>query len=333
MGIAPLCYQTHELYPDLLNEIYEISDERKDVAVENKFTPTERFWDLIATGSGSFASRKAYQSQIRNPTLRVITKMVSNLLFAKDQTSKVTKGELQMLYSGLEDEIRRLRAGIPFQHVQTNPGFHLIWMFYTRKDFLLRTDNNKDRCGSLLTPLFKHFRFNLQSYAVNYNIEYVDTPYLISCHILSDETTYRFTDKEGNVSFIKLPQPHLTNFSSIENICFLPDPEFLCADPRASPPDDETAYDLGPLDDDADEAAYCSWIVDSQRKNNSLVKRILKAITGGCFGGQEPRTSAAEQTPQQSHRAGKEPAGSSAGAERLPRNRRTAGRSESGESD
>ncbi|KAF2600008.1 hypothetical protein F2Q68_00007855 [Brassica cretica] len=60
---------------------------------------------------------------------------------------------------------------------------------------------------------------------------------------------------------------------------------------------------------------------------------ILKAITGGCFGGQEPRTSAAEQTPQQSHRAGKEPAGSSAGAERLPRNRRTAGRSESGESD
>ncbi|KAF2562840.1 hypothetical protein F2Q70_00014760 [Brassica cretica] len=335
MGIATLCYQTHELYPDLvrqalvnahidydnpqaptyencsfsfmadgkfcslsldqLNEIYEISDERKDVAVENKFTPMERFWDLIATGSGSFASRKAYQSQIRNPTLRVITKIVSNLIFAKDQTSKVTKGELQMLYSGLEDEIRRSRAGIPFQHVQTNHGFHLIWMFYTRKDFLLRTDNKKDQCGSMLTPLFKHFRINLQSYAVNYNIEYVDTPYLISCHILRNETTYRFTDKEGNMLFIKLPQPHLTNFSSIENICFLPDPEFLCADPRAPPPDDdmdepeditpneETAYDLGPLDDDADEAAYRRRMVDSQRKNNSLMKRILKAITWGMF--------------------------------------------------
>ncbi|KAF2574979.1 hypothetical protein F2Q70_00002225 [Brassica cretica] len=313
MGIAPLCYQMHELYPDLvrqvlttahigydnpqaptyencsfsfmadgkfcslsldqLNEIYEILDERKHVAVENKFTPTERFWDLIATGTGSFASRKAYQSQIRNPTLGVIAKMVSNLLFAKDQTSKVTKGELQMLYSGLEDEIRRSRAGLPFQHVQTNPGFHLIWII------------------------------NLQAYAVNYNIEYVDTPYLISCHILRDETTYRFTDKEGNVLFIKLPQPHLTNFSTIENICFLPDPEFLCANPRAPPPDDdldapeditpneETAYDLGPLDDDADEAAYCRWMVDSQRKNNSLMKRILKAITRGWFGGQEPQLS------------------------------------------
>ncbi|KAF2605956.1 hypothetical protein F2Q68_00044203 [Brassica cretica] len=128
MGISPLCYRTHELYPDLvrqvlatahigyddpskptyencyfsfmadgkfcsfsldkLNEIYEMSDERREVAVINKFTPTDHFWD---------------------PTLRLIAKMVSNLLFAKDQTSKVTKGELQMLYSGLQDEIPKAR--------------------------------------------------------------------------------------------------------------------------------------------------------------------------------------------------------------------------------
>ncbi|KAL0656560.1 hypothetical protein Bca4012_077144 [Brassica carinata] len=74
-------------------------------------------------------------------------------------------------------------------------------------------------------------------------------------------------------------------------------------------------------------------MVDSQRRNNSLMKRILKAITGLCFGGQEPQPSAAEETPQQYHRPDKEPAGSSAGAERLLRNRRTASRSESGESD
>ncbi|KAF3563976.1 hypothetical protein DY000_02014873 [Brassica cretica] len=214
--------------------------------------------------------------------------MVSNLLFTKDQTSKVTKGELQMLYSGLEDEIRRSQAGIPFQLVQTNPGYHLIWMFYSRRDCLLRNENKKDRCGSLLTPLFKHFGINLRAYVVNYNIEYVDTPYLISCHILHDETTYRFMDKEGNVLFFKLPQPNLTNFSSIENIRFLPDPEFRCADPRAPPPDDEmdepeditpdkaTPYDLGPLDDDADAATYRRLMVDSQRKNNSLMKRSAR---------------------------------------------------------
>ena len=35
-----------------------------------------------------------------------------------------------MLYSELEDEIRRARD-ITIQAVNTNPGYHLIWMFYT----------------------------------------------------------------------------------------------------------------------------------------------------------------------------------------------------------
>ncbi|CAF1919400.1 unnamed protein product, partial [Brassica napus] len=37
------------------------------------FAPANAFWDLIATGM--FTSRKAYQSQIRNPTLRIIAKI------------------------------------------------------------------------------------------------------------------------------------------------------------------------------------------------------------------------------------------------------------------
>ena len=85
----------------------------------------------------------------------------------------------------------------------------------------------KDRCGSLLTLLFKYFGINLRSYTVNHEIEYIDTPYLIACHILRGEYTYKFADKERNVLYCKLPQPHLTNFSTIENMRFLPDPEFL----------------------------------------------------------------------------------------------------------
>ncbi|KAF3529866.1 hypothetical protein DY000_02041171 [Brassica cretica] len=308
MGISLLCYQRHELYPDLvrqvpatahigyddpskptyencsfsfmadgkfcslsldkINEIYKISGERREVSVINKFSPIDHFWDLIA--NCTFTSRKAYQSQIRNPTLRVITKMVSNLLFAKDQTSKVTKGELQMLYSRLEDEIRRARD-IPIQAVNTNPG--------------------------LLTPLFKYFGINLRLYAVNHETEYINTPYLIAFKILRDECTYKFADKEGNVLYCKLLQPLLTNFSTIENIRFMPDPEFLCADPRATPPnqnmdyveditpDEDTAYDLSTLDDDADDATYHRWMVDSQCKNDRLMKRILRTIIGGCFSG------------------------------------------------
>lgn len=77
---------------DKLNEIYEIANEPRGVAVAKKFAPSNIFWDFIVTGN--FTTGKAYQSQIRNPTLRVIAKIISNLLFAKDQTSKVTNGEL-----------------------------------------------------------------------------------------------------------------------------------------------------------------------------------------------------------------------------------------------
>ena len=89
MGIAPLCYRTHEFYPDLvrqvlatahigydnpskptfencsfsfmaggkfcslsldkLSEIYEMSDERREVAVINKFTPKTLFGTSLRT--------------------------------------------------------------------------------------------------------------------------------------------------------------------------------------------------------------------------------------------------------------------------------------------
>ncbi|KAF3547135.1 hypothetical protein DY000_02006467 [Brassica cretica] len=205
MGIAPLCYATHEIYPDLvrqvlatatisyedcsapsyancsfsfmadgeycslslnkLNEIYEIANEPRGVAVAKKFAPSNTLWELIATGN--FTPGKAYQSQIRKPALRVIAKIISNLLFAKDQTSKVTNGELQTLYAGIEDEIRA------------------------------SSTNKKDRSGSLLTPLFKHFGIDLSKYKVNTEIQYLDIRYLMACHIMRDEDTYSFSDKEG----------------------------------------------------------------------------------------------------------------------------------------
>ncbi|XP_033141193.1 uncharacterized protein LOC117132011 [Brassica rapa] len=353
MGLAPLCYQAQVLYPDLvrqllataqityqnptaptyencyfsfmadgkfcsislhdLNELLEIADTPREVSVDKKFAPANAFWDLIATGK--FTSRKAYQSQIRNPTLRIIAKIVSNILFAKEHTSKVTNGELQVLYTGLEDEIRRDRV-IPIQTVKTNPGFLLITMLSERKDSMVRTEDKKDRCGSVLTPLFKRFNIDLDSYTVVPELEYIDTAYLITCHILRDESTYKFTDKDGITLYCKLPLPGLTDFTTLDNIVFLPNAEHLCVDPRAPIPDENAAgddvEDITPL---------------LMKKNNSLMKRILRALTGGCIRSQD------EQTTQGTRRPGKEPAGTSAREERLPRNRRTAGHSSSGDSD
>ncbi|KAL0734026.1 hypothetical protein Bca4012_010236 [Brassica carinata] len=92
-------------------------------------------------------------------------------------------------------------------------------------------------------------------------------------------------------------------------------------------PYDDGEYNLEDLADVTDDHAYRRWMVDSQKKNNSLLKRILKGITGGCIRGQ------GEQTQKRAGRSGKEPVGTSAGGERLPRNRRTAGHSGSGDSD
>ncbi|KAF2597998.1 hypothetical protein F2Q68_00007788 [Brassica cretica] len=246
--------------------------------------------------------------------------IISNLLFAKDQTSKVINGELQTLYTGIEDEIHASGSGIPIHKVKTNPCFHFITMLCERRLCLMHSSNKKDRSGSLLTPLFKHFGIDLTRYKVNTEIQYLDLKYLMACHIMRDEDTYNFYDKESNQLFTKLPHPELTNFRVFDNIRFLPPTELLCADPRAPAPhaemDDveditpeaDRSYDLGELADVADDQAYRRWMVDSQRKNNSLMKRILHFVTGGCLGGDTQRQSPAEQTPR-SHRLGKEPMG------------------------
>ncbi|KAF2605637.1 hypothetical protein F2Q70_00026198 [Brassica cretica] len=125
-------------------------------------------------------------------------------MFAKDQTSKVTYGELQILY-----------------------------MFTDKKYMLMKGAQKKDRCSILHTPLLRHFEIDLSSYTSNDTLEFIDVPYLINCQILRDENTYSFQDKEGNMLFCTLPQPSITSLEVFENIRFLPGSEFLCSDPRA----------------------------------------------------------------------------------------------------
>ncbi|KAF3510186.1 hypothetical protein F2Q69_00007270 [Brassica cretica] len=307
MGIAPLCYATHELYPDLvrqvlatatisyevfsapsyancsfsfmadgeyyslslekLNEIYEIANEPRGVAVVKKFAPSNTFWDFIA--NGNFTPGKAYQSQIRNPTLIIIVEIISNLMFAKDQTSKVTKGELQTLYAGIEDEIRASGSGIPIQKVKTNPCFHFITMLCEKRLSLMHDTNKKDRSGSVLTPLFKHFGIDLSK--------------------------YKLLQQGGYPAVHQAASPRDHQAQRVRQHT-LPPTKLLCTDPRDAAPDADMedveditpeadpSYDLGELADVTDDQAYRRWMVDSQRKNNSLMQRILHLVTGGFIG-------------------------------------------------
>ncbi|KAL0681641.1 hypothetical protein Bca4012_048488 [Brassica carinata] len=99
-------------------------------------------------------------------------------------------------------------------------------------------------------------------------------------------------------------------------------------------PKADRSYDLGELADVADDQAYRRWMVDSQRKNNSLMNRILHLVTGGCLGEDTQRQSPVEQTPR-SHRPGKEPMGTTPSTAQVhrSRNRRSLDPAESGESD
>src|SRR5690606_26098812 len=92
-------------------------------------------------------------------------------------------------------------------------------------------------------------------------------------------------------------------------------------------PNADGEYDLEDLADVTDDHAFRRWMVDSLKKNNNLLKRILRGITSDCIGGQ------GEQPRQRTRRPGKEPVGTSSGGERLPRNKRTSGHSDSGDSD
>lgn len=94
--------------------------------------------------SGEFKSRTVEQSQIRNLTLQIVVKVLSNLLFTKVKMSKVTNEELQMIYAGVEDEIRVAQARIPLVSAITSPGFFLIQMFYDKRYMLNKGIQDKD---------------------------------------------------------------------------------------------------------------------------------------------------------------------------------------------
>ncbi|KAF2591045.1 hypothetical protein F2Q70_00039266 [Brassica cretica] len=124
-------------------------------------------------------------------------------------------------------------------------------------------------------PNPNHFGIDLSKYKVNTEIQYLDIKYLMACHIMRDEDTYSFFDKEGTQLFTKRPHPKITRLSVFDNIRFLPPPKLLCTDPRAAAPDADMedvegitpeadpSYDLGELADVTDDQAYRRWMVDS----------------------------------------------------------------------
>ncbi|KAF3550193.1 hypothetical protein DY000_02006773 [Brassica cretica] len=163
-----------------------------------------------------------------------------------------------------------------------NALLNFMTMICERRQCIMNDSNKKDRNGSLLTPLFKHFGIDLTKYSVNKEVQYLDIKYLMACHIMRDEET--------TASLIR-PVP------SCSPNCLTPRspaPNGDMEDVEDITPEVESSYDLGELADVTDDQAYRCWMVDSQRKNNSLMRRILHLVTGGCVGGSNHRMPSAE---------------------------------------
>ncbi|KAF3597910.1 hypothetical protein DY000_02021357 [Brassica cretica] len=273
LGIADLCHLTHPLYPYLVRQVLatvELTFKRPGFPIfeEASFTfyasgvkhskSLEKLTEIY-----EISEEYTKTSFLRKfPPEQAFWKFTASGDFKSRSASQslirnpVLRIAAKMLFAGVEDEIKSAYIGIPTSEMKTSPGCVLVQMFVDKKSKVIKGSLKKDRSGILLTPLFRYLELDLSPYQCNETTQFIYAPYLINCQILRDEMTYSFMDDT------------------------MDEPEFV------GTVGSDTAYDIGPLDDDADDATYHRWMVDSQRKNSGLMKKILKAITitGGCLG-------------------------------------------------
>jgi len=84
-----------------------------------------------------------------------------------------------------------------------------------------------ERVGSLLTPIFDHFRISFEGEEVNTTSVTMDETYLKNSHWLKGNLLWCFIDDTGQ-HMIQFPCPALTKIIGVhEEIGFYPDPSLL----------------------------------------------------------------------------------------------------------
>ncbi|KAG7610777.1 Ribonuclease H-like superfamily [Arabidopsis suecica] len=147
---------------------------------------------------------------IHHPVLRYLVRLISSTLLCKMEPSKMRLSELLLLYHALHDFFP---DSLGFEQVD-------------------RRGQKSERVGSLLTPIFEHFRISFEGEEVNTTRVTMDETYLKNSHRLKGNLLWCFRDDRGQ-HMIQLPRPALTeNTGEHEEIAFHPDPSLLHAAPR-----------------------------------------------------------------------------------------------------
>ena len=87
----------------------------------------------------------------------------------------------------------------------------------------------KETVGSLLSPIFIHFRVPLDDAEMDDRLVYMDAAHLTSSQLLKEDRDWCFRDENGT-HFVRLPLRTLTDFDhGLASIQFRPNPRLLRA--------------------------------------------------------------------------------------------------------
>ncbi|OAO89358.1 hypothetical protein AXX17_ATUG01560 [Arabidopsis thaliana] len=143
-----------------LCDIYGFDNDLTGVALPGQFKDAQIFWSRFS--NGIYDSKDAVHSEIRHLVLRYLVRLISSTLFCKMEPGKMRLSELLLLYHvvhdffpdslGFEEVDRDVNFGAVFAH-------HLVSL--KTKPFTGR-GKKLERVGSLLTPIFEHFRISFE---------------------------------------------------------------------------------------------------------------------------------------------------------------------------
>ncbi|KAG7593282.1 hypothetical protein ISN45_Aa01g020910 [Arabidopsis thaliana x Arabidopsis arenosa] len=273
------------------------------------------FWGTIA--SGSYKSREAKITHIRNPVVRYVAKVIGSTLYFKPVIAAVPLSELAMLFYGVKHLLPRY-ADLPAPDV--NIAAILCDVLVKMKNSAPTSAARSILAGTALTPLFLGCKLDLSTVKYEDGQASMDVDNLVNTgYLKTTSLVYTFLGRDNFSYFCHLPNTHITSLVSLSNLEFIPDEQYLIPNPsggvprrrrfvdappadehvvaddeiyedyddpvpreHAQPylllPEDPARYRLSPPPAGDDISRQMEWMIASTRKNNSMMHKMWRAI-------------------------------------------------------
>jgi len=188
-----------------LCDIYGFDYDLTGVSLPGQFKDAQIFWSRF--GNGIYDSKEEVHSEIRHPVLRYLVRLISSTLLCKMEPGKMRLSKLLLLYHALHDFFP---DSFGFEQVDRDVNFGVVFahdlVSLKTKPFIGRGQKS-ERVGSLLTPVFEHFRIIFEGEEVNTTRFTMDETYLKNSHWLKGNLLWCFREDTWQ-HMIKLPRTY-----------------------------------------------------------------------------------------------------------------------------